>query len=38
MRKLILVLLALFLMSPVLKQSVFACGPGCGGITVPLPS
>lgn len=40
MRKLILVLLALFLMSPVLAQSVFACGPDCGGggITIPMPT
>jgi len=38
MKKLLLVLLALFLMSPVLTQSVFACGPDCGGTTVPQPS
>jgi len=37
-KKIILVLLVLFLMSPVLAQSVFACGPDCGGTTVPQPS
>jgi hypothetical protein len=37
MKKLFIVLLALFLMNPVLTERVLACGPDCGGTTVPQP-
>jgi hypothetical protein len=40
MKKLILVLLGLFLMNPALMQSASACGVDCGGggITIPMPT